>query len=263
MRSPFELQGGMAHDPWSPYQYERFRAERQQPFWDLLALVRPEPGMRVVDLGCGTGNLTAVLHRELEARETIGIDSSEAMIARTADQRSPGLRFQRGDIAEFAPAGTVDVVFSNAALHWVPDHEQLFARLTGALCAGGQLAVQMPANHDHPSHVVAAGLAADFGIPPRESPVQRPETYAALLDRLGYSEQHVRLQVYVHHLAARDEVVEWVKGTLLTDYERRLPPEEFAQFLARYRERLLPLLDDSRPYLYPFKRIHLWGRRPR
>jgi trans-aconitate 2-methyltransferase len=253
----------MSRDPWSPDQYERFRTERQQPFWDLLALVRPEPGMRVVDLGCGTGELTAALHRQLGARETIGLDSSDAMIARTATRTSPGLGFERGEIADFAAAGAFDLVFSNAAVHWVPDHEALFTRLTGALRAGGQLAMQMPANHDHPSHVVAAQLAADLGIPPRESPVRPPEVYAALLDRLGYPEQHVRLQVYVHHLAARDEVVEWVKGTLLTDYERRLPPAEFTQFLARYRERLLPLLDEARPYLYPFKRILLWGRRPR
>ena len=75
-------------------------------------------------------------------------------------------------------------------------------------------------------------------------------------------EQHVRLQVYAHHLASRDDVVEWVKGTLLTDYERRLSPDAFAQYLRRYRDRLLPRLDDTRPYFYPFKRVLLWARRP-
>ena len=88
-----------------------------------------------------------------------------------------------------------------------------------------------------------------------------PETYAAVLDRLGYVAQHVRLQVYVHHLDSRAGVVEWVKGTLLTEYERRLSPEDFARFLERYRARLLPLLEDARPYLYPFKRILMWGQR--
>jgi trans-aconitate 2-methyltransferase len=159
------------------------------------------------------------------------------------------------------------VVFSNAALHWLPDHEGLFGRLAAALNPGGQLAVQMPANHDHPSHVVAAKVA---GIEPfrtvlggyrRESPVREPEWYALLLDRLGLVDQHVRLQVYLHHLATRGEVVEWVRGTLLTDYQARMPEDLFEEFLAAYRERLLPELEDTRPYRYPFKRLLLWGRR--
>jgi trans-aconitate 2-methyltransferase len=252
----------MPRDTWNPDQYARFRAERQQPFFDLLALVRPAPEMRVVDLGCGPGELTAMLHRQLGARETVGIDSSTAMIERTAAHAAPGLRFEQGDIAAFSAAGTFDLVFSNAALHWLPDHPALLARLTAALRPDGQLAVQMPANDDHPTHVVATELAADFGIASRTWPVLLPERYATLLDELGYVEQHVRLQVYGHHLAAREDVVEWVKGTLLTDYEQRLTPEAFADYLERYRERLLARLDDARPFFFPFKRILLWARRP-
>jgi len=251
----------MGADTWSPDQYDRFRAERQQPFFDLLALVRAEPGMRAVDLGCGTGELTRELHRRLGARETTGIDSSAAMLERAAAHGGDGLTFQQADIADFRAHEAFDLVFSNAALHWLPDHEALLARLTAALRPHGQLAVQVPANHDHPSHTVAAALAADFGIPPRESPLLLPEAYAAVLDRLGYTQQHVRLQVYVHHLDSRADVVEWVKGTLLTDYERRLSPEAFRDFLSRYREQLLPLLEDTRPHFYAFKRILFWGRR--
>jgi trans-aconitate 2-methyltransferase len=92
--------------------------------------------------------------------------------------------------------------------------------------------------------------------------VRPPEWYAELLDRLGLADQHVRLQVYLHRLAARDDVVEWVKGTLLTDYQSRMPAPLFERFLATYRERLLPVLDDTRPYRYPFKRLLLWGRLP-
>src|SRR5205823_5573075 len=120
------------------------------------ALVRPRPGMRVVDLGCGTGELTARLHHELAAGETLGIDRSEAMLAQARPRAEGGLRFEAGDIGAFAACAAWDVVFSNAALHWVDDHAALFARLTAALRAGGQLAVQMPANFDHPSHVIAA-----------------------------------------------------------------------------------------------------------
>ena len=265
-----------APDAWSPEQYARFGAERSQPFYDLLALVRPSPGMRVADLGCGTGELTQALHRRLQARETIGIDNSDAMLAASRAFAGGGLRFEKGDIGAFpaaagagaaGAAGRFDLVFSNAALQWLPDHEAVVRRWTAALAAGGQLAVQIPANEDYPSHVVAREVAGES--PFREAlggHVRRfgnltPEGYATLLDRLGYGEQHVRLQVYAHYLPARDAVVEWVRGTLITDYQQRLPPALFAAFLERYRERLLPRLADTRPFFYPFKRILFWARR--
>ena len=251
----------MPADTWDPEQYERFRAEREQPFRDLLGLVRPRPDMRVVDLGCGTGELTRELHRTLAARETVGLDSSPAMLERSAPHAGGGLRFQAGDIASFAERDAFDLVFSNAALHWIPDLETLLARLTDALRAHGQLAVQVPANFDHPSHLTATEVGADLGLAPHPVNVLAPERYAAVLHRLGYADQHVRLQVYAHRLGSRDDVVEWVKGTLLTDYARRLERDAFDEFLRRYRDRLLARLADTRPFLFTFKRILFWARR--
>ncbi|MGI8913945.1 MAG: methyltransferase domain-containing protein [Chloroflexota bacterium] len=256
----------MSPSTWNPDQYARFRDERSRPYFDLLALVQPRPGMRVVDLGCGTGELTRVLHNQLQARETVGIDSSETMLAKSTAFAGNGLRFAPGDIAQFQTGHEYDLIFSNTALHWLPDHAALLTRLTRGLSAGGQLAFQVPANNDHPTHVVAAALARES--PFREAmdgydriwPNLTPVGYAQLLDALGYQEQLVRLQVYVHHLPSREEVVEWVKGSLLTDYEQRLPPDLFQEYLTRYRERLLAQLDDSRPYFYPFKRILCWGK---
>ena len=252
-------------DTWQPEQYARFRAEREQPFHDLLALVEPVPGGRVVDLGCGTGVLTRVLHEHTGAAETVGFDRSEAMLATSAQHAGGGVRFEQDDIAAFAGRG-LDVVFSNAALQWVDDHAALFPRLAATLGEGGQLAVQMPMNHDHPSHTVAHEVAREprharaLGGYVRGYPMGEPEWYAELLARLGFEEQHVRLQVYLHRLAGREEVVEWVKGSLLTDYRNRLGEEEYEAYLADYRERLLTELPDERPFLYPFKRILLWGR---
>lgn len=257
----------MRQDAWNPAQYERFAAERRQPFDDLLALVEPAPDLRVVDLGCGTGELTAALHATLGARATLGLERSASMLARSEAHSRPGLRFAPGDIADFAPVGEWDLVFSNAALQWLPDHPALLARLRSALAPGGQLAVQVPANFDHPTHVIAAEVAAEepfasaMDEPARTAAVLAPEAYAELLDDLGFARQSVRLQVYGHHLASRDEVLEWVRGTLLTAYESALSPELFAQFVARYRARLVPALRDTRPYFYPFKRILLWAHR--
>ncbi|HXB54192.1 MAG TPA: methyltransferase domain-containing protein [Vicinamibacteria bacterium] len=261
----------MAEDAWDPRQYNRFHEERSQPFFDLLNLVRPQPGMRVVDLGCGTGELTRRLHRHLGARETLGIDSSAAMLAESRAHAADGLRFEKNEILQFAAARTGeapwDLIFSNAALHWVPEHDHLLRSLASLLAPGGQLAIQVPANHDHLSQTVAAQVAGEapfreaLGGYVRRSPVLPPEEYALSLDRLAYQEQQVRLQVYGHRLKSREEVVEWTKGTLLTDYQQRLSPDLFSLFQERYRERLLPALADSRPYFLPYKRILLWAKR--
>jgi trans-aconitate 2-methyltransferase len=254
-------------DAWDPAQYERFRTERSAPFFDLLDLVEPCPGGRVVDLGCGSGELTRSLHERTAAASTLGLDSSQAMLARSAEHAGDGLTFELGDIAEWTPSEPVDVVFSNAALHWVEDHDALLARLTAALAPGGQLAVQVPANHDHPSHLVAERVAAEEPFRRaldgyvRRTPVLPPERYALLLHRLGYASQHVRLQVYLHVLPTAGAVVDWVKGTLLTDYERRLTEGEYEEFLARYGELLAAELPDERPFAFPFKRILLSGTR--
>ena len=254
-------------DTWNPTQYNRFQHERRQPGLDLIGLVRARPRARVVDLGCGTGELTRLLHDRLGARESVGFDSSASMLAKSASHATAGLRFAVGDIADFAADGDWDVVFSNAALHWLPDHSGLFARLTHALAPQGQLAVGMPYNFDHPSHTIAAAIAreasfrAALGGWAIDHPVLPPEDYAALLHRLGYIEQHVRLQVYAHVLESRDGVLEWVKGTLLTAYQQRLPADLWAMFLDTYRQRLLPALADERPYFYPFKRVLIWGQR--
>jgi trans-aconitate 2-methyltransferase len=223
--------------------------------------------MRTVDLGCGTGELTRHLHQHLGASETIGVDNSENMLASAMGHETKGLRFLKGDIGDFAAEGPLDLVFSNAALQWIPGHEDLFRRLTEGLAGGGQLAVQIPAMEDHPGHTVAyevAGLGPFRdelgGLGPRLE-VHAPEWYAGLLHRLGYGQQHVRLQVYPHILPSRDAVVDWYRGTLLTAYQGRLSAASFEAFVEAYRTALLPHLHDDRPFFFGFRRILLWGER--
>ncbi|UJR81681.1 methyltransferase domain-containing protein [Sandaracinus amylolyticus] len=246
---------------WRPDLYARFARERAQPFHDLLALVHPRPAMRAVDLGCGTGELTRVVHDTLAASTTRGIDSSETMLAKSAAYLAPGLSFARAPIEAFTPDAPLDLVFSNAALHWVDDHPALLARLASFLAPGGQLVVQVPANERHLSHTAAAEVATE---PPfraalagwtRISPVLEISEYARALHALGLVDVHVRRQVYPHVLDTRDAVADWTRSTLLTAYLTRLPRELHAPFEARYRELLRARLPDERPFFFPFERI--------
>jgi trans-aconitate 2-methyltransferase len=255
-------------DPWNPDQYSKFLTEREQPFADLVALVRPAPHMRIVDLGCGTGRLTKRLHVHLQASETLGLDRSPRMLAAAQDVSSDGLRFEQRDIGAFPDNGErYDLIFSNAALQWVDDHGDLFQRLARGLAAHGQLAVQMPAMHDDPSHTVAQELSdvepfrSAFGGWGRSQPVLAPESYARLLFQLGFRDPIVRLVVYPHVLTGPDDVVEWMKGTLLAEYSRHLPSDLFDAFLEEYRRRLMARVDAERPFFFPFKRILLWARK--
>jgi len=264
-------------DAWDPAQYGRFAAERAAPFWDLVALLRPSstPGGgfgRCADLGCGSGELTAAVTERLEIAEMLGVDSSDAMLQqarRDVGDRDPRLRFARGDIAQWTGRADHDLVIANASLQWVADHRAVLKRWWAAVAPGGQLAVQVPANSDHPSHVVAVQVAAvepflsAFDQMPPPDPVAAnvlaPEAYAELLYEFGAVDQHVRLQVYPHVLASSGEVVEWTRGTTLTRFVRVLPPELAAAFVDAYRERLLDVLGDRRPFFYPFKRILMWA----
>ena len=218
----------------------------------------------MVDLGSGTGDLTLLLHERLRARETVGIDRSPAMLEKAATLAGGGLKFQRGEIAEFAEESAYDLVFSNSALHWVPDHPALFRRLARALRPGGQVAVQMPDMYHHPSHLVAVEVGQEFqeelaGYTHREYVLEPPE-YKAVLSSLGFTQQKVEIRFYDYELGSREDVVEWVKGALLVQYKERMSPDAYERYLARYRERVMPRLEDTRPYIYSYRRILIWGK---
>ncbi len=251
---------------WDVGQYEKFKAQRSQPFYDLLAMVQPSEGMRCIDLGCGTGELTRELHLRLLARETLGIDSSETMLNSARTHAVGGLSFKNEGIESIEGRELYDLVFSNAAFQWVPNHEALFERVATILRRNGQLAIQIPCNREHPSQTVAFDLETEepyrgLARSRTEENVRSLEQYAALLDQLGFEHVNLRMQIYLHHLPSRDEVLEWVKGTFLLDYKRTLSPETYEKFLADYRERLMERLKDTRPHLFTFKRILMHARK--
>lgn len=255
-------------DRWDPQRYERFRDERDRPVHDLLAAVAPAPGGRAADLGCGTGRHTVLLHRRVQAAETTGIDSSARMLADTGELAGDGIRFVLGDLAELGGLeGRWDVLFANASLQWLPRHHELIPSLVDRLAPGGQLAFQVPANFDHPSHTIADEVGAEMGLEPLDRAIGAlsPARYAELLWAAGLRDLDVTLRVYGVEMERTDQVVEWVSGTLLTRFERQLDPGSFAEFTERYRQRLLAALGDptgSSPYYYAFPRILCRGRLP-
>lgn len=243
---------------WDADQYLRFDDARTRPASDLLARIelgRPES---VVDVGCGPGNSTELLRDRWPAARVIGLDSSPDMIDR-ARERVDGSTFVESDLWAWEPAAPVDVVFSNAVLHWLDDHREVFDRLMGWLAPGGTLAVQMPANYDQPSHVIMRQMAGDRGLGEvLRHPVGTPEDYYRRLAGPGR-----RLDIwtteYLHVLTGADPVVEWVRGTGLRPVLDRLDDEEGAEFLARYTAavgRAYPPETDGTTLL-PFRRLFI------
>lgn len=247
-------------DAWNPQQYKKFENERARPFWDLAKKVNFEKVFSMLDVGCGTGELTRTLHMAHQLPRTLGIDSSAKMLetAKTIVER--GLTFEQAAIETFQPKEQFDLVFSNAALQWVEGHDALFLKLLTWLKPGGQLAVQMPINQDHPSHRIAEDLASQFGVKPRTSPLLTPEAYARLLWNAGMHNTNVTMKVYLHPMPSGKEVVEWTKGTLLNYYKQRLSEIRFSEFLREYQREVLHDTGAG-SYLYTFKRLFIVASR--
>ena len=243
--------------PWDPDRYHQFQSQRSAPFEDLLALVKVRPSLRVVDLGCGTGELTRRLADSLPESDVLGLDNSTEMLARAAPYDRPGLRFERGDQA--ALTGTFDLIFSNAALQWSEDHPALLSHLYGCLTPNGQLAVQVPSNHMQVSHRIIREVAAQEPFRTalngfvRRAPVLPIEDYARLLFELGAQEITVLEKVYPHALEDSDAVVDWISGTALVPYFERLDKTTKQAFTQAIRVRMKVELP-AQPVFYPFKR---------
>lgn len=251
--------------PWDPDRYEQFKNERYAPFDDLLRLVRARPGLRVVDLGCGTGELTRRLADALAESDVLGIDSSPEMLARTEEFVRPCLRFQLLDIEDLD--GEWDLIFSNAALQWVGDHRALIPRLFSFLRSGGQLVAQVPSNFTHPTHKLIDELAGEASFREalsnrfRRWPVLSIEEYAELLHAEGGTEITAFEKVYPHVLPDADALADWMSGTALVPYFERLSDELREEFMERYRARLHERFP-SRPVFYGFRRILFSASKP-
>lgn len=256
----------MSQDPWNVGQYERFKNERSEPFHDLQSLIRPVAKAQIIDLGCGTGEITRALHESFKGATTLGIDTSAAMLSKSP-RAVPGLSFAEQNILALDAATKYNLIFSNAALQWVPDHKRLFSILCDALLPGGQIAIQIPKNASHPSQQVAFDMEKEepfksYARNEIENNTLAPEVYASLLDKLGMADIRVSMRIYLHHLESRDAVFEWMKGTFLTGYQRSMPTDIYEHFRVEYRRRLLAKLEDTHPHLFTFNRILIHAVKP-
>lgn len=250
--------------PWDPNQYHKFQEQRSAPFYDLLALVDVRPNLEVVDLGCGTGELTRQLADKLPGSKVTGLDSSPQMLEKAAAFTSPALQFVQGDQAKLA--GEWDLIFSNAALQWSEEHSRLVPDLYGRLKPGGQIAVQVPSNHNHISHQLIRETAGEepfqsiLGGFVRYAPVLSIDQYAQILFDCGAEDILSFEKVYAHLLADSDAVVEWISGTVCVPYFERLGghTDEFMKVIRAKMQKALP----QSPVFYPFRRTFFSAKIP-
>lgn len=250
---------------WDPVQYGRFGRERARPFLDLIARLDAREPKHVVDLGCGPGDLTALLAARWPTAMVEGVDSSPQMIA-TARDLDATVSFMLGDITSWTPADDVDVIVSNAALQWVPGHERLLEGWARALPGDGWLAIQVPGNFDAPAHTLLREIAEspgwDLGDELRHhDAVQSPSGYAHLFLAAGL-EVDVWETTYVHVLTGENAVLEWLRGTGLRPVLAALSAEAGAEFSAELAARLrIAYPPGAVGTIFPFRRIFAIGHR--
>ena len=253
---------------WNPETYLTFADHRGRPFFELLARVAAEKPRRVVDLGCGPGNLTETLTQRWPGAVIEAVDSSPEMVAAA---RERGLDAVVGDIGAWAPQPDTDVLVSNAALQWVPGHQELLVRWAGELPSGAWIAMQVPGNFDAPSHRAVREVAArpEFADSLQDLRfsagvvVETPVGYAELLTDAGCAVD-VWETTYIHELTGETPVFDWISGTALTEVRARLSEDVWAD----YRSQLIPRLAELYPVradgrtFFPFRRLFVVARMP-
>ncbi|MBT2399723.1 trans-aconitate 2-methyltransferase [Streptomyces sp. ISL-100] len=259
---------------WDPQQYLRHAGHRTRPFLDLLARVDAPAPACIADLGCGAGNVTALLADRWPAARITGYDNSPQMLERAERYAGPLLDFVHADAATWGPDeatyATYDLIVSNALLQWVPDHADRFPAWLDALTPGGTFAFQVPGNFTAPSHTILAALRDSprwrgrlGGVGERAAAVLEPGDYLTRLTALG-CEADVWETTYLQVLLGKDPVLDWVKGTALRPVLTALAddPQASEAFVAEYAEALRGAYPTG-PHgtVFPFRRIFAVARK--
>lgn len=251
---------------WDPDKYLDYAEQRARPFHDLVAHIEARAPRRVVDLGCGPGNLTLSLRQRWPMAALEAMDLSPEMVNAA---QSRGIDARRGDVRDWEPRPDTDVVVCNSVLHWVPNHRELLKDWVGQLYRGAYIAAQMPANFVAPSHVLIRELVALpkwarllAGVQACEvGDVDDPLAYAQLLHGCGCGVDAWET-TYLQRMIGKDPVLEWLRGTALRSIEQALEPEDWARFrlqLAALLSKAYPAQTDGVVW-FPFRRIFFVAR---
>jgi trans-aconitate 2-methyltransferase len=253
---------------WNPELYLKFSDQRARPAADLIAQIKLNNPARIIDLGCGPGNSTAQLNKRWPQARLTGLDSSREMLAQ-ARQKHPGWTWIESSIERWTPDAPYDLVFSNAALHWVANHGETFPRLLGHVAPGGALAVQMPNNFHSPVHVAMKEVAASprwaavLGAAEEHYAVETPAFYYDALRRTA-SLLNIWETEYLQIMDGPRAVLDWIRSTGMRFYLERLPGDaERQQFEADCLQRIEQayVANDQGKVLFPYKRIFILAYR--
>lgn len=249
---------------WNPEKYNEFKTLRYKPFFDLIAHIQDKPNMKVIDLGCGTGELTNMLSEKLTNPSVKGIDSSKEMLEKAKEFTS--IQFDQKTIEEQINTGEKwDLVFANASIQWVDNHEELFPKIISLLNPDGQLAIQMPCQNENLLNQIVIELVQEEPYKSalnnwkRLSPVLTMDDYAQILFENGGTDMVIYQKVYPMIAKSHDELYEFILGSTLVPYFERLEGAIKEQFIKEFKKRIEKRFSKT-PSLYAFKRILLYAK---
>ena len=247
---------------WNPSLYLQYGAERTRPAAELLARIALNDVSSIVDLGCGPGNSTALLHQRWPSARIVGVDNSPAMLEQ-ARVAVPECRFIEADIQRFRPEHALNLIYANASLQWVPDHYELLPHLVSLLALNGVLAIQMPDNQQEPTHVLMREVAYEQGYPDRSrDALPGVHAYYDILSEVG-CEVDIWRTTYYHKMSSHQAIIDWVSATGLRPWLQELNESEQRNYLKRYQELLeqqYPLQENGQ-ILLAFPRLFIVARR--
>lgn len=249
--------------PWNPEQYNKFKKQRFASFEDLYRLINIKPQLKILDLGCGTGELTRMLQEKIPDASIMGIDNSVEMLRESRAFVNENISFKKLSIEEVTTLNEKwDLIFSHSALQWVESHQPLITRLITRLKKGGQIVIEMSDNHKYITHELIKAIASTEPFRSelqgwiRPNPLLKMEEYAALLYENGGINIKVFEKIYPQELNDSNALISWCRGTALLPYMERLSTETKNKFLETFSHRIKSVFD-RKPIFFPMKRMFL------
>lgn len=253
--------------PWNPEKYNQFKNIRYQPFFDLMELISPENLKTAIDIGCGTGEQTHILSQKFDNSHFLGIDSSPEMLAKSKTFEGENLNFKLISVEEFTKSNQkYDLIFSNAALQWSDDHEELFPKLISQINENGQFAVQMPVQAENVLNKILLELVQEKPFREflngwkREPTMLSIDEYAQILFDGGLKDIQIIQKVYPIIADDAEKLFDFISGSALIPYMERLSEEQQELFISEYKTRINKAFKKF-PAIYAFKRLLLYGKK--